>query len=301
MTSLARTLSLHRHLGALGDAGDVPRSEFPLLIEVDYAKALSEVAIAPVAKAMAKLRDELPKLMASAARGRADENDTPLQRLERARAAIREVRTDAGEGSKVHAAIAAARGHAPEHAAIGAVAFKYGRRIIAYHADQIRKQVSIGLGLNEVSVSLAQNSVAIAAVLEHWVTDNMTLVRSAATKYSDDVEKLATRAIAAGGDPEVVVRDVADRDDVARRHIAIIARDQTGNLTARTVEKLHAQLGIAKFKWRASKGSARHGAREGHVYSYASPPADGLPGAPVQCECIAEADLDEMLAGIADG
>ena len=98
--------------------------------------------------------------------------------------------------------------------------------------------------------------------------------------------------------PEETLRALQKIPGITRRRAEVIARDQTGKHNSQMNEIRHRGVGIKRYKWRTvGDGSVRdlHSSREGHIFSYASPPPDGNPGEPVQCRCWPEPYLQDVL------
>lgn len=98
--------------------------------------------------------------------------------------------------------------------------------------------------------------------------------------------------------PEETLKALRKIPGITRRRAEVIARDQTGKHNGQMNEIRHRGVGITRYKWRmVDDGSVRnkHRARDGLIFSYASPPPDGNPGEPVQCRCWAEPYLQDVL------
>lgn len=92
-----------------------------------------------------------------------------------------------------------------------------------------------------------------------------------------------------------VAREIAKAVGISRRRALFIASDQTVKMSARLDQSRQEQAGIRKYKWRKSgKMHPRpvHAARDGNIYEWAKPPADGHPGTQPNCGCKGEAHLD---------
>ena len=98
--------------------------------------------------------------------------------------------------------------------------------------------------------------------------------------------------------PEETLKALQKIPGITRRIAEVIARALTGMHNGQMNEIRHRGVGITRYKWRmVDDGSVRnkHRARDGHIFSYASPPPDGNPGEPVQCRCWAEPYLQDVL------
>ncbi len=98
--------------------------------------------------------------------------------------------------------------------------------------------------------------------------------------------------------PEETLKALQKIPGISRRRAEVIARDQVGKHNGQMNETRHKGVGVKRYKWRTvGDGSVRDGhvARDGKIFSYASPPPDGNPGEPVQCRCWAEPYLQDVL------
>ena len=84
----------------------------------------------------------------------------------------------------------------------------------------------------------------------------------------------------------------------------VIARDQVGKLNGQLTQARQQALGITEYVWRTSRDQRvrdAHADRDGRRFRWSTAPADGHPGHPVQCRCVAEGviDLDQIAASSA--
>jgi SPP1 gp7 family putative phage head morphogenesis protein len=113
-----------------------------------------------------------------------------------------------------------------------------------------------------------------------------------------DIDKIVTRAIASGSPIGDLQGDISERFGVAERHARLIARDQVGKLYGQINQARQTALGIDEFEW-ATVGDERvrdeHEALNGRRFRWDDPPAEGIPGEPIQCRCSAQPVLDNLL------
>lgn len=92
-----------------------------------------------------------------------------------------------------------------------------------------------------------------------------------------------------------VAREIAKAVGISRRRALFIASDQTVKMSARLDQSRQEQAGIRKYKWmKSGKLHPRqvHVERDGNIYEWAKPPADGHPGTQPNCGCKGQAHLD---------
>lgn len=125
-----------------------------------------------------------------------------------------------------------------------------------------------------------------------WLHSNIDLVAHLGTELAAELEEVLAGAVLKGSRHELVARQIAERLGVARTRARLIARDQIQKYQSQVNEAQQRRAGIDRYVWRHS-GSGRnprpeHLARDGKIFTWSDPPADGHPGAAIQCRCTAE-------------
>lgn len=206
-------------------------------------------------------------------------------------------RMDAGEGSRARALIEAARlrlTDAIHPNRVDAIASKFAKQTSEWQRMQLRRQAKAALGID-----VTTTDTNIPALIEHFVSENVALIKSLGNKTLDDVEKIVTRAITSGRQTEDVAKDIDERFDIGERHARMIARDQIGKLNGQISASRHRELGLRRFIWR-TVGDDRvreehedlENESEAEPFDYDDPPDtdDGpaMPGEPILCRCTDE-------------
>lgn len=208
-------------------------------------------------------------------------------------------REDVGEGKRVHALLDRVReqgGSVARQAESAAVAI--APRVSSHHAAELERQTTAGLG-----VAVPTVDAAIPPLVEAFVAENVTLVRSLATRHLDQLEALIIRAFAQGTPWQTLAKQIELRFQIAERHARLIARDQISKLNAQIARARHQELGLHAFRWYAmqdSKARATHAAKHGKLWAYASglgiPVPAFFPGEEVCCRCGELPAFDAVLA-----
>ena len=152
-----------------------------------------------------------------------------------------------------------------------------------------------------------------------WVHENTRLIKTIKNKALDDTEHLIRDGILQGKRVETIKREIVGIGELkktdknpysatksaftkAKNNAERIAVDQVGKLNSKLTENRQVDLGINKYIWRNMQdrrvrgnpiglypnSKYNHWSREGKMYSWDSPPADGHPGYPIRCRCFAE-------------
>lgn len=270
--------AMARLFGRRARTGRLPRQQRPLAIEADYAARLVSI-VHGLKPAISRLTAELPDLLTAA---RTDGVRTDAAEAVRARFLVEQVR---------HAAESLAR-----PADLEQIARRYANAATAFQREQLRRQVVAAIGVDVLGEHAL--SIPMTRMLDHFVGENVALIRSVPNVIAHDVDKIVARAFAGGQRAETVVEDVQDRLDIGERHARLIARDQIGKLTGQINAVRQQDLGVKRFRWRTA-GDERvreeHEILDGEEFDYDDPPEEGLPGEPIMCRCYAEPVFDEIL------
>lgn len=146
-------------------------------------------------------------------------------------------------------------------------------------------------------------------VLDRWNRENAELIRSIAADAVPSIRDDLERAFASGERAEVIAKRWRERGlplqfGTIEGRAKVIARDQIGKLNGQLTQARQQALGITEYVWRTSRDQRvrdAHADRDGRRFRWSTAPADGHPGHPVQCRCVAEGviDLDQIAASSA--
>lgn len=163
----------------------------------------------------------------------------------------------------------------------------------AHSEREFHKQTKAALGVDIFARDPKQVTRAAA-----YVTGNVERVQNLAAETANKLSAAILQAVQDGKSYDDLSADLADQFGFAESRAATIARDQIGKLYGQINADRQKALGLSKFIWRTSNdGRVReeHAALEGEVFSYDDPPAEGLPGEPINCRCHAEPYFDDLL------
>lgn len=135
-------------------------------------------------------------------------------------------------------------------------------------------------------------------VLESWVRENVSYIRTIAEDQLNEVQGIVNREIRAGNRHTEIMKDVRKRFGISERRARVIARDQTSKLRGEIDRKRQRDLGIGKFIWRTADDERvrpEHADREGQKYDWDNPPNGEIPGQPIQCRCRAAPAVQDLL------
>lgn len=150
---------------------------------------------------------------------------------------------------------------------------------------------------------------SLDSFIKESIAENVRLIKTIPNIYFNDVGEAIYKHFSGIPIDGGITERLSTIGGTTQTRAAFIARDQTAKLNGQLTRYRHESVGIKKYKWRNSrdqrvvgnpaglypkphKGHGNHWVREGVVYYYNRPPADGNPGYPYNCRCYAEAILD---------
>lgn len=286
MEPLARQLVRHhRAIGTASRRRRVPRQIPPITIEREYAHALLGLLVR-TRSALSPLLAELPELLASAQRERAD--------------SFRDSRSDAGEGRRIGQLADEARERIGSSVItpgeLQELALKIAGRVAVHNATQLNRQIRAALG-----VDVLGSDRRLGPIVDGFVSENVALIKNISTKVADDIGAAALRAVTEGTLHKNLAKEIGERFGMAANRSRLIARDQVGKLYGQINIARQRELGGDRFIWRSSNDSRvrpSHQALDGQSFKYTDPPSEGFPGQPVLCRCTAEPDFDAILENL---
>jgi len=179
--------------------------------------------------------------------------------------------------------------------------FSYTRRETAVAFDRmsaaVDKKNKAGLKL----LGITPQSMGLVAVVEGAKDANIKLVENAARVYAQDVRDIFTDPANDGLRVEELAALLVERGNVSESRAALIARDQTGKLSAAINEHRQTSAGVSSFTWSTSRDERvrpSHAELDGERFDWDDLPIvddeEAAPGQPVMCRCIATPIVDEI-------
>lgn len=250
-------------LPAMIDPGNRRR---PILLPMRLPTLAQEQELAAVcAGVAAKWQAALPRVLAA---------------VERRRAFAADADPGADETGSIHGEIAATS------VATAAALNLWATRVDAWQQKQwiatVKARSGVGLGLGGDNLLLTRE-----------LNDFMDWAASLITSMNDETRNRVTTAIFAGFEarrtPNQVAMDVRRIIGDTRRRALLIARHQSVMLAAKLTEMRHLRAGVTQYVWKHShlpNARPHHLARDGQIFDWKKPPADGHPGIAINCRCL---------------
>lgn len=176
--------------------------------------------------------------------------------------------------------------------------------------DRLKLQASLAKALGVRAVEIFDEP-AVREVTELMGAQAVHLITTIPTEYLDKVQVAVFKSYQQERLPEGrdLIQEIREIGKLTYERAKLIAVDQTNKMHGMVTQARQTSLGIEEYIWRTAgdervvgtpgglypKGSKLHGNhydREGKVFRWDDPPADGHPGWPIRCRCHAEPVID---------
>ncbi len=110
------------------------------------------------------------------------------------------------------------------------------------------------------------------------------------------IEGLVSQGAIAGERAESIALKIVERFGVAESRAMTIARDQVGKWHGNLNRMRQIDAGVTEYTWSTSQDERvrpEHAARNGKRFKWDAAPADGHPGQPIRCRCVARPVIPE--------
>lgn len=141
----------------------------------------------------------------------------------------------------------------------------------------------------------------VSNVLRDWKSANEAFITEFSEEAIDKAMDTVGRGVRAGTPTRDIAKKLMEQSGISRRRAMTIARTEVAQLNSVVVRQRDRELGITRYRWRTSKDQrvrSEHAEREGQIFEWSEPPADGHPGQPINCRCTAEPVLEDLLDGL---
>lgn len=167
------------------------------------------------------------------------------------------------------------------------------RQTSDFQRDQLSRHLTAAVGVN---VPIRDGN--LGEQVDRFTARNVSLIRTIPQRYFDQVRSTIVEDVSDGRRWEDISDDLEERFDVAESTAKLIARDQVGKFYGALNEERQTELGIESFIWRTMNDNRvreEHEDLAGDTFAWDDPPAEGIPGEPINCRCYAEPDLSAIL------
>ena len=192
----------------------------------------------------------------------------------------------------------------------GAAKAEWNRRVTRF-------TVKIGMTARQISEISGQNWSEQQAVflgvqpfrsepwlereIEGFVIENVNLVKDIGDQAANRLQTIVTDGTKKGLSNKALAKQITEQLGYSQNRANLIAVDQTGKFNSNLTQIRHKRAGVKEYIWSTTKDNRvrkEHQAREGKTFSYENPPADGNPGEPIRCRCVAQPVMTDDMFGI---
>ena len=168
------------------------------------------------------------------------------------------------------------------------------------------------------------SEVGMTEQMSLWSIQNSSLIKNISDTTANSIERIIIDGVSNGLSSKQMEKQIfgtggltlensgqsqstASAFRKAKNRARLIAVDQVGKLNSQLTQKRQRELGIESYVWMNSrdirvrgnpaglypKSEYNHWSRNGEIFYWDNPPADGNAGMPIRCRCVAGANFEE--------
>ncbi|GKV70271.1 hypothetical protein NCCP2716_27690 [Sporosarcina sp. NCCP-2716] len=176
------------------------------------------------------------------------------------------------------------------NAAVEQAASRFLYTVNEFSATQAREQGAIK------SIDPTVNEPWLDEFIRSAIRENVGYIQKLPADHLSAIESIVYQGTKNGTSTKEIRQQIVAQAGVTENRAEFIAVDQAGSVFGQMTARRHIEMGAPKFRWKSSKDERvreRHRELDGQVFSYEDPPAEGLPGTPFRCRCVAQAVFDD--------
>lgn len=143
-----------------------------------------------------------------------------------------------------------------------------------------------------LGVDVFRSEPFLTPLLNGWVSENTSLIKSLPTKLHPELEGIVRRGVMNGSSVKQVQDEIKSRYPVTTARAKLIAQDQIIKANADLTQYRLQSVGVKQFEWDTvgdSRVRPAHVELDGRIFSWDKPhPTEGLPGSRPRCRCRAK-------------
>lgn len=139
-----------------------------------------------------------------------------------------------------------------------------------------------------------QDADDLQSLKEAWVQQNIDLIKSIDSRTMESIRQSLSDAIiqnvSSAELSKYLSEEIQKLAGTTISRATLIGVDQVGKLNGQMTQYRQQYAGIEQYEWETAHDSRvrpAHRARQGKIYKWNEPPADGNPGMPIRCRCVA--------------
>lgn len=168
----------------------------------------------------------------------------------------------------------------------------------ARHTNRWVEQVNAAIGVNLAAVVTAQD---IAPAIEVATAHSVALIKGLTDEVAKRIEATILDMVTTGKSNAAIAEAIGEAFGFGRKRAKLIARDQAAKFNAALNRVRQQQAGVTEYVWwtvldervrgnpsgKYPNAKPSHWDRHGKTFKWSAGPADGNPGEPINCRCIA--------------
>lgn len=170
------------------------------------------------------------------------------------------------------------------------IASQFVQSVNLFNAENISQQGRVK------GVDPLQNEKWLESFMRTTIAENVSYITNIRDDYTKAIESIVYQGVKNGQGIKEIRQELVKRIGMTESRAQFVAVDQAGSITGQMTARRHKAMGVEKFRWSTSRdGRVRpnHQALGGRVFPYESPPAEGFPGTPFRCRCVAIPVFDD--------
>lgn len=151
-----------------------------------------------------------------------------------------------------------------------------------------------------IDLSSLMNDEDLEQAIKEAIGANVALINSIPQQYLDRVEMAVLNGLQRGDLNKTLSGELQKIHAITQNRAELIASDQLGKINSRLSQVRQQKLGITHYTWRTSRDERvrhSHRLRDGKLFEWDNPPADGHAGQAIRCRCVAEPYTEHLLGG----
>ena len=143
-----------------------------------------------------------------------------------------------------------------------------------------------------IDLSSVFNSRDVRPHVDAAVERSVTNIRGIGDETVKRITNTIVNSASKGERSTTIAKELAEDLGISSKRAKFIARNEVATLNGTLNKVRQKQVGIEKYVWSTSldeRVRPEHQEREGETFSWSDPPADGHPGEPINCRCVARA------------
>ena len=171
-------------------------------------------------------------------------------------------------------------------------------RLSRYHKTRLIQTFRTALG---VDIRPVLSDATIQPIMAAWRRENIALIKTIPSRFHDGLYRRVSETFADRPFDQQALSRMLNREyKSAGYNLRRLTRDQTSKAVGQLTRARHQQLGISDYIWRTVQDEAvrdTHAELDGTRQSWDSPPSVGHPGEDIQCRCVPDPVVGNVIPG----